>query len=274
MFDSYLFGAFGLILGSFLNVLILRWEVRPLTGRSSCVTCGRTILWYDLVPVLSWMMLGGRCRSCGARISLQYLLVEVGTGFLFVVIGLAPLPLSARLLALPITASLLAIAVYDFRHSLIPDAWVYVFAGLSLIASLISVTSGESQQGVFMVLLAGPVVALPLFAFWFFSNGAWMGFGDVKLALGMGWLLGFSGGFLALFLAFILGGLIGVPLLFFSSHLWGKLERVFTPSRSSQRSRLGFTMKSEIPFGPFLIAATLIVWITHMHGYEPILLVL
>src|SRR3989344_7910828 len=270
MFTVSVFGALGLIVGSFLNVLILRWGSRPVTGRSKCMTCGKTILWYDLVPILSYILLRGRCRSCGAWISVQYSIVEAGTGLLFVLIGLAPLPLYARLLALPIAAILVAIAVFDFKHSLIPDAWVYAFSALSLAASLISAISIESGSGVLRNLLAGPAVALPLFAFWFFSHGAWMGFGDVKLSLGMGWLLSFGNGFLALFFAFILGALVGVPLLFFSSPLWYRLQKVLTPRRISQTLVLGFTMKSEIPFGPFLIAATLIVWISNMHVYAPI----
>ncbi len=274
MFIVVIFGALGLIVGSFLNVLILRWGSKPLTGRSACRTCERTILWYDLVPILSWIVLGGRCRYCGSRISLQYILVEAITGFFFVLIGLAPLPLSVRLFALPIAFILIAIAVYDFKHALIPDAWVYIFAALSLIASLTSVASGEVESGVLKVLLAGLVVAAPLFAFWFFSHGAWMGFGDVKLALGIGWLLGFTSGLIALFFAFVLGALVGVPLLFFSSPLWSRLQNVLTPRRSSHGFVLGFTMKSEIPFGPFLIAATLIIWISNMHGFAEINLML
>src|SRR3989338_9888129 len=117
MLTAISFGLFGLIVGSFLNVLILRWGTRPLTGRSACMSCGRTIPWYDLVPIFSWILLGGRCRLCGSRISLQYPLVESGTGLLFFIIGLAPLPLYLHLLALPIAAILLAIAVYDLKRS-------------------------------------------------------------------------------------------------------------------------------------------------------------
>jgi len=306
MFTAVVFGAFGLIVGSFLNVLIIRWGTRSLAGRSACMSCGRTIPWHDLVPVLSWILLGGKCRLCGSPISLQYILVEAGTGLLFFIIGLAPLPLYAHLFALPIAAILLAIAVYDLKHTLIPDAWVYVFAAFSLVVSL-TAASSDMLYGVLTILLAGPVVAAPLFAFWFFSKGAWMGFGDVKLALGMGWLLGIGDGLFALFFAFILGALVSVPLLFFSSPLWQKIVEGFTRtpmvslplffrklqqyvsrSVSDENSAFipsggkktktplvfGFTMKSEIPFGPFLIAATLIVWISNMNGFAPINLLL
>jgi len=270
MFTAAVFGVFGLIVGSFLNVLILRWGTRSLTGRSACMSCRRTIAWYDLVPVFSWIQLGGRCRSCGTRISLQYPLVEAGTGLLFFIIGFAPLPLYMHLFALPIAAVLLAIAVYDLKHTLIPDAWAYFFAALSLVAAVTSIPLADAVYGVFSVFIAGPAVAAPLFAFWFFSKGAWMGFGDVKLALGMGWLLGMGDGLFALFFAFILGALVSVPLLFFSSPLWHSVQQAITPNRTSQRLIFGFTMKSEIPFGPFLIASTLIVWILNMHGFAPI----
>ncbi|OGG76653.1 hypothetical protein A3B35_03920 [Candidatus Kaiserbacteria bacterium RIFCSPLOWO2_01_FULL_54_24] len=305
MFIAIIFGAFGLIVGSFLNVLIVRWGTRSLTGRSACMSCGRTIPWYDLVPIFSWILLGGRCRLCGSRISLQYPLVESGTGLLFFIIGLAPLPLYAHLLALPIAAVLFAIAVYDLKYTLIPDAWVWTFNGLTLF--LIFAFPLQATGSMLPAFLAGPVVAAPLFAFWFFSKGAWMGFGDVKLALGMGWLLGIGDGLFALFFAFILGALVSVPLLFFSSPLWQKIVEGFTRtpmvslplffrklqqyvsrSVSDENSAFipsggkktktplvfGFTMKSEIPFGPFLIAATLIVWISNMNGFAPINLLL
>lgn len=274
MFIAVIFGIFGLIVGSFLNVLIIRWDSKPITGRSACMSCGRTIPWYDLIPIFSWIALRGHCRLCGARISLQYILVEASLGLIFLTIGFAPLPLYTRLLALPIIAILFAIAVYDLKHTLIPDAWVYFFAAFSLATSLILVTLGETENSVFQILLAGPIVALPLFAFWFFSDGAWMGFGDVKLALGMGWLLGIGDGLFALFLAFVLGAFVSVPLLFFSSSAWKRISAQITHRNVSQKLPLTYTMKSEIPFGPFLISATLIVWIANMYGLALINLVL
>lgn len=261
---ALVFGAFGLIIGSFLNVLILRWGIRAITGRSSCSSCGRVLAWYELIPLLSWFLLYGRCRTCKARISLQYPLVEGGIAALFMLIGVAPLPILSILLAFPIVSLLVAIAVYDLRHTLIPDAWVYTLAVLSLLSQFL--LAPYEELNIPYVVLAGPLVALPLFALWFFSRGTWMGFGDVKLALAIGWLLLFSDGLLALFFAFSIGGLVGSVLLFFSSPAWRVLRKRFTPSQWSQREALAYTMKSEVPFGPFLVIATLIVWISHMHG--------
>ncbi|OGG57426.1 hypothetical protein A2853_03625 [Candidatus Kaiserbacteria bacterium RIFCSPHIGHO2_01_FULL_55_17] len=257
MLEASFFGIFGLLIGSFLNVLTLRWGSRSLTGRSACESCKRQIAWYDLVPVLSWIVLRGRCRSCGKSISLQYPLVELVTGAIFALIGAAPVSLSQQLLALPIAGLLIAIAVYDLHHTIIPDAWVYICAALALCSSLLyEPVSGYSFV---LLLLSGPVIAVPLFSFWYFSRGTWMGFGDVKFALLMGWLLGLVNGFQALMLAFILGAVVSILLLLLSRYQL--LHRIV-----GGKGGAGYTMKSEVPFGPFLVAATFIVWLMQMHG--------
>lgn len=261
----FILGAFGLIVGSFLNVLILRFGKRGLGGRSACMHCGRMLSWYEMVPVLSWVLLGGKCRTCKARISLQYPLVEALTGVLFAVIGGSELTLSVQISGYAMTALLIAIAVYDLRHTIIPDQWVYSFAALALISQLLFAPQDAS---VLLILLSGPLVAAPLFALWFFSRGAWMGFGDVKLALGMGWLLGGLFGITAVFLAFVIGAVVSVPLLLLSSDWW----KGFTPTPISRRLVWGFTMKSEIPFGPFLVASTFIVWFLLIYHIDPLVL--
>jgi len=263
MLISLIFGLFGLIVGSFLNVLILRHGKLYLGGRSQCTNCGKAIAAIDLIPVLSWLLLRGRCRMCGGRISIQYPLVEASTAILFALVGAAPLPLMLQLFALPIVSLLIAIAVYDLYHTIIPDLWVYVFSGLGLVASLSAVTETYGYAEVF---LGGPLTAAPLFALWLFSGGRWMGLGDAKFALGMGWLLGPWDGLVSLFLAFILGALISVPLLFMSSPLWKKMGAPITPKSASPRTHLAYTMKSEIPFGPFLIASCLVVWFIQIYG--------
>src|SRR4051812_42460706 len=86
---SFVFGIFGLIIGSFLNVLILRHGERSLGGRSACMSCGRTLKWFDLIPVFSWLALLGRCRTCKKKISVQYPIVEATTAILFAAVGSA-----------------------------------------------------------------------------------------------------------------------------------------------------------------------------------------
>ena len=264
--SAAIFALFGLIIGSFLNVLILRWGERSLSGRSVCMACGQRIAWYDLIPVFSWLALRGRCRACGQRISIQYPLVEASTAVAFAFIGTSPLSLGFQLVALPIAALFIAIAVYDLYHTIIPDAWVYACAVLSF-GTAIAGTWGVSDPYILaLTIFSGPLVALPLFALWFVSRGRWMGLGDVKLALPIGWLLGMEWGIRALLFAFVLGALVSVPLLFFSSTFWHRVLERFTPTRAFRTGNLGFTMQSEIPFGPFLIASCFFVWFMHMYG--------
>src|SRR3989344_1097493 len=185
MQDAFIFGLFGLIVGGFLKVLMLRRGAKGLGGRSECMSCGGQLRWYDNIPLLSWLVLRGKCRSCRSRISLQYPLVEVLCGALFALMGAAPEALPMRVAALPILALLLAIAVYDVRHTIIPDELAYAFIALAALFQL--AFPAPASVGSLLVLLAGPVAALPLFLLWFFSKGAWMGLGDSTPARGIGW---------------------------------------------------------------------------------------
>lgn len=253
-------GLFGLIVGSFLNVVILRKGVRGLGGRSSCPQCGTPVAEYDLIPVLSWLILRGRCRHCGSRISVQYPLVEAATGIVFALIAGAPGASGAPLqlaLSLLIAALLICICAYDLRHTIIPDAWVWSFGFLALASVLIGL--GDAHAALFPIMV-GPIAALPLFFLWAVSKGKWMGFGDVKLALGMGWLLGATHGIFAVFLGFVLGSIVLVPLMYGA--------RLVTHMRGYAIPVVGLTMRSEVPFGPFLIASTFLVWISLLYGYD------
>ncbi len=256
------FALLGLIAGSFLNVVILRYGERSLGGRSACPRCGKTLEWFELIPVLSWLVLLARCRHCGKRISVQYPLVELSTAALFFGIGAAPLGLVAQLVALPIISLLIAIFVYDLYHTIIPDPWVYLFALLAFASQFLVLPDSPDV----LLILAGPLAAAPLFALWFVSRGRWMGFGDVKLALGMGWLLGALHGVVAVFFAFIIGAAVSVPLLLLSSVGFARFLHNITPTRTFSPARLGFTMGSEIPFGPFLIVSTCILWFMQIYG--------
>ena len=259
------YGLLGLIVGSFLNVLILRHGVRTLRGRSTCVSCGHVIPWFDLIPVLSWIVLRGRCRFCKARISLQYPLVEGTTAVLFVALGLSPVALPLKIIALPVAALFVAIAVYDLYYTIIPDAWAYTCAALSLAASLFALWGTEDPYSFLGAFFAGPLAASPLFALWLISGGRWMGLGDAKLALSIGWLLGPLWGVSAVFFAFILGAVVSVPFLFFSPERWGGIGEFIKPYLWPL-TPTGFTMQSEVPFGPFLIASCFFLWILQMYG--------
>lgn len=246
----------GLLVGSFLNVVILRWGtgVSAFSGRSRCVHSGNVLPWYDLVPVVSFVLLRGRSRFSGKALSIQYPLVELLTGVLFTGVYLLFMSwnplffvdvvlLFQFALALAIMSTLVVIAMYDLRTQIIPDMLSLLFAVLSFIYSfLVFGVSGEFAW----VLLAGPVLAFPFAFLWFVSQGAWMGFGDAKLAWGIGWFLGLMPGLSAILLAFWIGAVVAICLL-----VIGKVSKVFFK---------GMGLKSEIPFAPFLIIGTLLVF--------------
>ncbi len=232
----------GTIIGSFLNVVILRWNTGAsiAVDRSRCFSCGATLHWYELIPVLSFLAQGGRCRSCGSKISWQYPLVEMVTGVLFALIVwlFPPLSLAAiltDLLFFAIWSTLVVIVVYDMRHKIIPDIFAYLLAFFGIVLILIHASNGVFN---WWNLAAGPLLALPLFLLWLVSGGRWMGLGDSKLMLGIGWLLGLNAGGAALILAFWIGAAVGIVLIVFR--------------------RVAF--KSEIPFAPFLVAGTAVAF--------------
>ena len=217
---------FGAIVGSFLNVWALRLNSGiSLGGRSHCPSCGHKLGALELVPVLSYLLLRGRCRSCRPRIPLQYFLVEVVTGLVFV---------SVPAIFLPVFALFIVIAIYDLRHKIIPDSIVYSAIALSVI---IRIYIG----GTLWDFLAGPVLFAFLAAIWFFSRGRAIGFGDAKLSLAIGLLLRVARGSSAIVLSFWIGAAFGVLLIIFSHFptLFGRHKKI--------------TIKTEIPFAPFLI---------------------
>lgn len=264
MLFGVIWGLFGLILGSFANVVILRYGKESIGGRSRCPACGKELSWLDLIPLVSYLALGGKCRACKERISLQYPLVEACTGGLFFLVGISNIALPLRLLAIAILFFLLCILVYDLRHMLIPDRWSYAFSALALVYGIYAAFLADTS--LLFALLAGPLIALPLGALWFFSHGAWMGLGDVKIAFGIGWLLGIVHGFTVLSLSFVIGAIVGVCVLLPLPWYARMLAKVGI-TRFHEGTN-GFTMHSEVPFGPFLILALCIVWLPALYGYD------
>ncbi|MEK7583467.1 MAG: prepilin peptidase [Patescibacteria group bacterium] len=188
----------GLLVGSFLNVLIYRLprELPFVKGRSHCPHCDRVLAWYDLVPVVSYVMLRGRCRQCHHHISLQYPLVELLSGVLFV---FAP-----SLLWLVALEVFLVLAVIDLQHLLIPDALLVV-----LIAVALAMRVAWQPWNLLSALAVGGL----LFLLWFLSKGTWIGFGDVKLVAVLGLLFGFPGTAIVIYGGVMIGGLVSVVLL-------------------------------------------------------------
>lgn len=233
-------GVLGLIIGSFLNVVIWRVPrnesvVRP---PSHCPGCGHPIRPRDNVPVVSWLLLRGRCRDCGARISPRYPLVELLTGVLFAVMALKfgadwALPAFIYLAAVGV-----ALALIDLDVKRLPN--VLTLPSYAVGAALLGVAAltGHGAAPYLRALLG----MLALFAFYFllvlvYPSG--MGLGDVKLAgvlgLYLGWL-GWGSLVVGAFSAFLLGGLVGVGLMLFK----------------------GAGRKAKIPFGPFMLLGALV----------------
>jgi len=260
----------GFIIGSFLNVLVLRYNTgRSTQGRSACFSCTSVLAWYELVPVGSYLIQFGRCRHCDARISPQYPLVEILTGFLFALLhlklfmGVVAWGYAVLFLFYGVLLSLLvAILVYDILHKIIPNGLVYLSGMLAFGLLFLDSASFALRIPSVLELVAGPLVAFPFVLLWVFSRGRWMGLGDAKLALVMGWLLGLTQGFTAVLLAFWSGALVSVVLLVLS-RAQGLHDR-FTWTGTSRllRSLPLLTMKSEVPFAPFLIVSLWFVFFT------------
>jgi len=218
---------FGLMIGSFLNVVIARVPERRslwMPG-STCPGCGHAIAWHDNIPVLSFFLLRGRCRACAAPIPWRYPIVEAITAGLFAAAWLrfgADVP--QFIVAVVFLAALVAITVIDLRHQIIPDAITLpgVVAGVVATLATQRITWAESVAGI--LLGSGLFVAVIVV-----SRGG-MGGGDLKLGAMLGAFLGWQALLVGLFIAVMLGGVLAIVLL---------------ASRRVAR-------KDAIPFGPFL----------------------
>jgi len=230
---------FGLIIGSFLNCIIYRLETRGsfLRGRSYCPYCKHFLNWQDLIPVLSFLILKGKCRYCQQKISLQYPLVELTTGFLFfLVFYYTKYNIPYTIYALIITCFLIIIFVYDLKHYIIPDRIIYPAIFVSGIWYVVYglIFNRFLTYEILNTIYAAFGTALFFLFIVLISRGRWMGVGDVKLAFLLGLILGWPYILVALFLAFFIGAIIGAGLII------------------SGKKRLS----SEVPFGPFLVAGT------------------
>lgn len=247
-----IFGALlGLFIGSFLNVLIDRLPKNQnvLWGRSHCDYCRRTLRWYELIPVLSFVFQGGKCVRCHRRLSWQYPAIELvtATGFCFVFSYFAAGPLLVGASCV-IFSSFLVLFMADAKEQILPDSMVV----LGILGSLVYLWHTASPVSIGIHILAG-VVSFSFFYFlWFITKRRGMGFGDVKLAFLLGLLMGYPETVMALYVAFLTGAAVGVILV-----LGGKKK-----------------LKSKIAFGPFLIfgiVCTVVFHSTLLHLWNSIL---
>ena len=246
-FWLFVAGSLGLVIGSFLNVVIYRLHTgKSLNGHSHCLSCGKALSWYELVPVLSYVLLRGRCRNCGAYIPVRYLLVELLTAFSFVLVILhTKLPIEIFWLWLVLSV-LIIVAIYDLSHLIIPDELAVVLGGLGFLWAFYQ---NQQDLGSFGLTLAASFLgAATLAGLWFVSGGRWLGLGDAKLFVGLGFLVGAGGVFSLLVLSFWVGALLALALIIIQwllakKWMWGRVK-----------------MKSEVPFAPFLIIAWFLVF--------------
>lgn len=231
---------FGLIIGSFLNVVIFRFETKrsALQGRSRCLACQRQLRWFELLPIVSFLFQRGRCRTCHSPLSIQYPVIELVTALTTAgVFGWTDLSAPERFGFLIILWTALIIVAIDVRQLLIPDRALFGLLVGVAVEQASRLTTNQISLGVIMI--GGAAGFGILGAIYGLSRGRAMGFGDVKLAGVLGLLLGWPEIVLGLLLAFISGAVWGITLLLFRRANW----------------------QDPVPFGPFLLLGAVLAMI-------------
>lgn len=253
----------GLCMGSFVNALVWRTHegLSVARGRSMCPACKHTLGATDLIPVFSWLVLGGRCRYCGKPIPAQYPLVELVTAGLFVAsyvwwpAAFSDPQKAVFVLWLAILTGLVALAVYDAKWFLLPNRLIHPLAALAAVQAAILVASAARPAAALLNTVLAVVIGGGIFYVLFqLSEGKWIGGGDVKLGGLLGLVVATPGrAILFIFFGSVLGTLASIPLM-----MKGRLRR-----------------NSQIPFGPFLIIGailTVLFGADILHWYQRVFL--
>lgn len=238
-------GILGLIVGSFLNVVILRMNTGyGLGGRSHCFSCNKPLRWFELIPLVSYVIQGGKCRRCKSPVSSQYFWVELVTGVLFALvawkINLLVAPLTF-VLWLILTSIGMVIAVYDIRHQVIAEEPLIL---------LLAACTALGMHGLGFLLVPFPFLIL-----WVISRGKWIGFGDVELMACIGMLLGVMSGISAVVISFWIACAVILP--------WFLVKKI-----------QGKKVSHKVPFGPFLLIAAYTVGLWGFNLFDWLLTVL
>lgn len=218
------------------------------------MNCQHQLCWYELIPLISFLGLRGRCKVCKSKISKIYPAVELTTALTFAGLffkfqdvffsNLGSFLITYAFYAV-LFSLLIVIAFYDLRHKIIPDRMSLLLGLLSFIGLFLFNSNGFYPHMPSLTDFAsGLVIALPFFLFWLLSKGTWMGLGDAKLAVGLGWLLGLSRVLSGVVLSFWMGAAFGI-ILIFGTRQYG--------------------MKSEIPFAPFLVFGSIVAFLFELH---------
>lgn len=237
------FFAFGTIVGSFISMLNYRVKNKiggKITGRSFCPHCKVELNFFDMIPLLSYLFLGGKCRSCNKKISTNYFFTELITGFLFASVFLKfgiqnPTNTILWLLVFAIGS---AIFFFDLEYLEVPIQYSIAFAFLGILGGYLLIGNSTYE-----ILLGGLIGKLFFYLQYTLSKGKWVGLGDSDIGLAMGLLLGPKLLILALMIAYILGSVIGLALL---------------ATKKAGR-------KTQLPFGPFLMTG---LYITVIYGQQ------
>lgn len=263
---------FGLVLGSFAGATVWRLRARQLVAdkkagehvdhkeytqlkqlasekvsqdRSRCLHCGYELRWYDLIPLVSWLTLKGKCRDCRKPIGYMEPLIELGTALFFVGSYLlwpaelnGGLQISMFILWLAAGVGLAIMFAYDAKWYLLPDKINFAVIGLGLASAFLTIIASDNVPVAILSVLGSVAVLSGIyFVLYLVSRGRWIGFGDIKLGLGLGLLLAdWRLALIALFAANLIGCLIVIPLM-----ITGKLKR-----------------NAHVPFGPLLIAGAVV----------------
>lgn len=264
---------FGAAVGSFVNVVVNRHNtgLSPFKGRSMCFSCGTVLAKKDLFPIFSFLFLRGSCRYCHSKIPAGTFVTEILMGVLSVLAALKSgilnfsiihnsyftiqsnfslLPTANYLLLILIFAVILAISLYDLKHFIIPDSFlVFLFIFAFLHNSLFII-----HDSVFYSLLkfagVGMILTVPFLLIFIISRGTWFGFGDIKYIAVLGFLLGLAQGLSAIALAFWVGAAYTLMVMF--------LKKI-APNLNLPLTSKELTIKSEVPFGPFLSLGAMII---------------
>lgn len=310
---------FGLLIGSFINVLTLRFGFQEMPRhRSACQACQASLRWYELLPLVSYLFLRGKCRTCGSTISIQYPLVEFLAGSIFAVsfVAMFPFPNGIHLFSFALLlffwSAFVLLLIYDVRHTLVP---VYFVIPLFISALLIRVIE-TAEYATLFPLYDAFFGALALGGFMFLiviaTRGKGMGLGDVYIALVLGLFFGLVRGIEVLTMAFWIGAVVGLLLIARTSFIHPRSARRLSSSEKTHSGELpgkgftptpvltsphsgnkgdnqspawtfllfrsvhrffqhimpkqvwGFTIKTEVPFIPFLFVSALIGAYTHI----------
>jgi leader peptidase (prepilin peptidase) / N-methyltransferase len=224
----------GLMLGSFLSVLLVRWPHwrGVVAGRSQCPSCSHALAWYDLIPLASWLWLRGACRSCAERISPLYPILELVMAAVFGVYAYRFGIVSVwSALDLAILFALVALFFFDLRYQILPDAILLPLVGSILISIL-----GQVPGALVGAVVTGAALAAVVLALHIGSGGRWIGLGDAKFAFMIGLLFGYPVALTVTMVAIWLGALVGVGLIL--------LKKA--------------TMQTAVPLGAFWAAVAII----------------